>query len=415
MPYPYDEETDYGAPLTPVEFPPEFYGLQSPEAPSAEDLDQFSYQPAPLSTRQRLLESLAGLESIQAPPPRGFGEGLLSGFARGLGGAGARAAAERQRIEGIIEKRRVEQNLLNREATRAQRAEERQIGRETRAEERATTKYDLEHPLVTPEMAKQYPELSRLVGRPIPSTELVKLGIERTKAETEAAPALSPAGLDAAAVNWARTGQMVAAGMGKQGVAFRTKIINRAAEIFPNLDLASNRAGFESDKSALTNLKKIHEASSAFERTALKNADVLRGTISRIADTGSPWLNRPVRLIKRGIGDPNLAAFRTALETVAPEFARLLNSPTASGQLSDTAREEIRVILDPNATPRMLLASLGILEQDARNRTSSYAAQIKDIEFRIAHPAAEPGTPESRQSPATDADRAYIQSLRIKR
>jgi hypothetical protein len=346
------------------------------------------------------LERLAGTGIEDVPEAQSGLGALFGGFAKGLGSAGSRIAKQRQQFEQASAKRRAQTDAERLEATRARRqalfSELNSVRGEERTAKREAAKYERDNP--KPGTPEYRVGLQRIEDERA-ATARGDARVPKTGGE-DAAVQLSPAGLDAAATMYGRTGTLPPMGIGKATAGVRTRIINRAAEIFPDLNIAGNKAAFETDKQALGNLKKIHQASSAFEKTALKNADVLEGTLQRIVDSGSPWINRPLRALSRGVGDPDIIAFRTALETVAPEFARLLNSPTASGQLSDTAREEIRHILDPNATPRQIKAALGILRQDAHNRTSSYAAQIAELEGSIAgRKAVEPGTAESRTKP----------------
>src|SRR6185312_13432994 len=72
-----------------------------------------------------------------------------------------------------------------------------------------------------------------------------ELGISRQKLNQEVQGAtglqLTPAGMDAAAENYAKTGTLPPMGMSRGSAGVRTAIINRAAELFPNLDVAGNK------------------------------------------------------------------------------------------------------------------------------------------------------------------------------
>lgn len=346
-------------------------GIAPPQLDTSTDP---SFQTTPY---QSFLENFAGLEQ-QPMESHNFAQGLLAGLSGGLGRRGTRIARERAKFDEAAAERAKERARANLEASRdyRNRLAEGKSKLATEERQRLQKKAD-EADQRAYESSPQYYEQQKQLAQ---ARAAGQTGTGGEGALTQ----LTPQGLDAAALMYAKTGQLPPMGIGKATAGVRTKIINRAAEIDPNLDIASNKAGFETNKSALSNLKRIHNASKAFEQTALKNADVLEGTLKKLADTGSPWLNRPMRSLQKGVGDPSVTSFRTALETVAPEFARLLNSPTASGQLSDTARQEIRNILDPNATPSQIRAALTILRQDAHNRTTSYAEQIQSLEGEIS-------------------------------
>jgi len=345
------------------------------------------------------------LEPLPSIKPPGFGErlggvlgsldfeesddpfsALASGFRGGLATRAQQAAKRRQELEQSIAKRQAARDLGTIAAQRQRRTGLQTLGKEAREAVKARHK-------VTKEDIEAAPEgtiIKRLKpGADVSQKEFDQAMLREPKEEgpaSQGALSLSPAGLDIAARMYSTTGMLPPMGIGKATAGIRTRIINRAAEIDPNLNIAANKAGFESNKSALTNLKRIHNSSKAFEQTALRNAKVLERTMQKAIDTGSPWLNRPIRLLATATGDPAMSAFNAALQTVTPEFARLLSSPTASGQLTDSARHEIATILSKDATPRQILAALDVLRQDARNRTMSYEGQVKALEWQIANP-----------------------------
>jgi hypothetical protein len=193
---------------------------------------------------------------------------------------------------------------------------------------------------------------------------------------------LSPAGLDAAATMFAKTGQLPALGMGDK--VTRKQIINRAAALVPGLDVASAKADYTANIKSLGGLQAQRDAIGAFENTALKNLDVFITAAEKVPDTGSPFFNRPLRaLSETGLGSTELTAYRTARQTVIPEFAKLLANPGLSGQLSDSARKEVQDVVSGNATLAQTLAATKILKTDAANRRTSYDDQIVAINDRI--------------------------------
>lgn len=213
--------------------------------------------------------------------------------------------------------------------------------------------------------------------------EWADLGRE-IKPEAETVP-LTPAGLDAAAMMFAKTGQLPPMGMGASAAAQRAKIINRAAELDPSIDLAAAKADYDANRASLSKLQQQRDAIGAFEETALKNLDIFIEQAKKISDTGSPMLNRPLRAIQEaGLGSAELTAFNTARRTVIPEFAKILANPGLSGQLSDSARHEIEEVISGNATLKQTLAAADILKRDARNRRESYDDQIAAIRARLS-------------------------------
>lgn len=204
---------------------------------------------------------------------------------------------------------------------------------------------------------------------------------------------LTQAGVDAAAIAYAKTNQLPPMGMGKQVAAVRAKIINRAAEMFPGLDLASAQAGFNADKGSLSSLQKNRDAVVSFENTASKNLDNFLATVQKVVDTGSPWVNQPIRLVQqRGLGNEDLIAFNAARRVAINEIAKVTSNPALVGQLSDSARREVEAFIPQDATLKQILAVAKILKQDMKSRHDSLDEQIAAIKGRIKDGEAKPST-----------------------
>jgi hypothetical protein len=141
---------------------------------------------------------------------------------------------------------------------------------------------------------------------------------------------------------------------------------------------AANSA--HASKEALNAVTKQYETLKPFAEMAEKNADVLEKQMQKVSDLGAPFLNAPLRGIEsKFFGNANVAAFHAAMLPVQADFARILNSPTGSGVLSDTARNELQTAISPNATVGQVKAALDIFRTDAHNRKAAYEAQLKDL------------------------------------
>lgn len=225
---------------------------------------------------------------------------------------------------------------------------------------------------------------------------------------------LTPAGLDAAAMMFANTGQLPPMGMGAAAAAQRAKIINRAAVLMPGLDLATAKADFTANQGSLKTLQAQRDAIGAFEQTALKNLDVFLDAAKKIPDTGSPLFNRPIRALNETVlGGAELTAYNTARRTVIPEFAKILANPGLSGQLSDSARHEVEEVVSGNATLKQTIAAAAVLKTDAANRRTSYDDQIKAIRARISKASASP-TPDPAPASAPAGVPSYQDYLKAK-
>lgn len=212
-----------------------------------------------------------------------------------------------------------------------------------------------------------------------------RLGLERDKAaqtqndKTE----LTPQGLDAAAQLFAKTGQLPALGMGDKTT--RKAIINRAAEMVPGLDVASQKADFNANQSSLKNITGTLDTLTSFEKTAGKNLDQFLALADKIPDTGVPWLNAPVRMLNdKLVGSENQAAVNAARDVALREIARVTNDPKLSGVLSDSARHEVAGLSPANATFAQIKKVAQVLKQDMANVHQSLTEQQSAIQGRIS-------------------------------
>ena len=195
---------------------------------------------------------------------------------------------------------------------------------------------------------------------------------------------LSEEALNQAADRYGATGILPSMGMGAAGAAIRKAVMNRAAERGAGQNLAANAAEYKANQSSLTGLQKNFDMVTAFENTAGKNLDQFLSTAKKVVDSGSPWVNQPIRSIdQKALGSSDLAAFNAARVTALTEIAKVLNSSNASGVLSDSARSEVNELIGPNATLKQIVSAANILKTDMENRRQSYQQQIGDIQKRL--------------------------------
>jgi hypothetical protein len=212
---------------------------------------------------------------------------------------------------------------------------------------------------------------------------------------------LTPEAKKQAATVFHLTGALPPAGQGQAGAAVRREIINMAAEMFPNDNRAGNKASYQADSASLASQQKILDNAEGWERTGKANLDVLLGIAKKLNDTGSPWLNRPVRyFVEKGIGDPNQTAFKAAHATVVNEYAKILSGAQGSSGVTDSARHEADSMLPLDATWEQLSAAAKVLDTDAGNRIGAARQQVSNIRGRIdGKPNAAPGQAGSGGGP----------------
>lgn len=208
--------------------------------------------------------------------------------------------------------------------------------------------------------------------------------------------ALSTDALDAAAKSFIATGQMP---IGARDRTTQRQIMNRAAELSPKLDLATNKAAYEANRKSLDNITKTLDTLSSFESTAGKNLDQFLSLADKVPDTGVPWVNQPIRTLnEKFVGSANQAAFNAARDVALREISRVTNDPKLSGALTDSARAEVSALSPKDATFAQIKAVAKVLKQDMANVHSSLSEMKQSIIDRI------PGSPAA---PASTSKRVY--------
>jgi hypothetical protein len=151
-------------------------------------------------------------------------------------------------------------------------------------------------------------------------------------------------------------------------------------------DALAAKAGVQADAASLKKLQSNYDNVTAFENTAGKNLDQFLSTAKSIVDTGSPFLNTPVRMItSQMVGSEKMAAFNAARQTAVSEIGKVLSSANAgSGVVSDSARHEVESLIGPNATLKQIYAAANILKKDMDNRKTAYQDQITEVKSRMS-------------------------------
>jgi hypothetical protein len=189
------------------------------------------------------------------------------------------------------------------------------------------------------------------------------------------------AAIDQAAADYATTGILPALGQGKNAAATKTKIANRKAELFPDADMAGNRAAYIANRSNLTQLVKMRGAIGAFEATAQKNIDLFLDQARKVADSGIPILNAPVRWVTGNImGSQEQASYAAARLVALAEMSRVTSNPNLTGVVAEKSRDEMREILAGRATLAQTIASIETLKKDMANRIVSIEDEIKEAQ-----------------------------------
>ncbi len=149
-------------------------------------------------------------------------------------------------------------------------------------------------------------------------------------------------------------------------------------------DLGMARADFGANSAAYRKLVQQRTAVGAFKKSVSANAQMLRGLIGKIPETGNKWTNAPLRDLASSTGSVDMAAFDAVLKSVANEYSKIITNPNLTGVLTDEAQKAGAKLLDRRATGPQLLAALDVLERESNNRDAGFAQEIEHLRDAIS-------------------------------
>lgn len=183
-------------------------------------------------------------------------------------------------------------------------------------------------------------------------------------------------------------GQMPPLGMGKAAANARRKIMEKVAEQagakgLTGEDLARQVAHYKAGSKQIATLETQLGTIRQNEETALLNGQQF---IDRSAElpgqTGFPVLNSIVQGVQRNApvpGHDTIAAMDAAYNTFYTEYAKVVaGSPSGSGVLSDSARQEAMETIRSNASMAQKRAAFEQMKKDMENRIQAIHAGINE-------------------------------------
>lgn len=194
---------------------------------------------------------------------------------------------------------------------------------------------------------------------------------------------LTQAALDKASMQYAMTGQMPSIGLGSTGSAKmkRDAIMNRAAELDSNGNIAQNKATLSSLTNSLNEQTKYQNTMERATKTVEDNLTILENAANKVNKSGSPLVNEWNNLVtSKVIGSGDLASYRAAIQTVRNEYQFIL---ARGGQVSDTVRQEAQTLIPDNITKEQLVQVIGTLRAEGQNVLNNANSEVSSIQNRI--------------------------------
>lgn len=190
--------------------------------------------------------------------------------------------------------------------------------------------------------------------------------------------------IDQDAMKYALTGSLPSLGMGAS--VKRDMILNRAAQLADSAGTSLDilRADYKANQGSLNQQIKLKNSVDQFERTAQKNLDVALEAMKGVGNDGVPYWQKYKQSLQTGaVGDPKVAAFQTALKTVALEYAKIMSGSTSASGATVSSQEEALKMLNSYMTKGQINAISDIMKQDMKNRKDAIDETISGISGSI--------------------------------
>lgn len=139
-------------------------------------------------------------------------------------------------------------------------------------------------------------------------------------------------------------------------------------------DVVQQGENFALTKGAAQEIEKMHAAVESFSLAAQANMKVLEDLSSKLPRSDIPIISKGQLAIESFTGNPVMAQYQGAMQSVATEIARIVTQPRLTGQLTDSARKEIQHFLHGNMTHSQLTALMGTLRTEMKNREAGITA-----------------------------------------
>jgi hypothetical protein len=190
---------------------------------------------------------------------------------------------------------------------------------------------------------------------------------------------------------------------GRGGPQFVQRVMHEVGATGDPNDFITNQATVKADDRSLSNMTKMADAATSFERTASQNFDTaLRLAKDAVPTDWGPWLNHWVMTGETQMGDTNVPPHVTAMLTGANEYAKIMSGSTGAQGSTVDSRREAAELFSPYLSKGQIERVVEIAKTDMQNRKGSLYGQIDDIKNRLRS-AGSPAPTESLMDPNKSA------------
>lgn len=174
-------------------------------------------------------------------------------------------------------------------------------------------------------------------------------------------------------------------GRGAQGAANTSAILNKAASISRERGDSgeATRIGqlaAKANASALTDLSKRESQVAAFERTFVKNTELVEELSKKVDRSGVPLLNKWVNVGKRAVtGDPDLSAFDATVKGAVNEYTKIVSGSMGNVAMAEGEIKKIESLLNAAQTPAQVSEVIKYMKRETQNRMAGFKEQKAEL------------------------------------
>ena len=168
-----------------------------------------------------------------------------------------------------------------------------------------------------------------------------------------------------------------------------------------------NTATVKADDRSLSNMTRMADAATSFERTASQNFDLaLQLSKDAVPTDWGPWLNKWIESGETQAGNTDVPPYVTAMLTAANEYAKIMSGSTGAQGSTVDSRREAAELFSPYLSQGQIQRVVGIAKADMANRKQSLYGQIDDIKARLHSAGSGEPTATQGQKPQSGAPAA---------
>ncbi len=196
------------------------------------------------------------------------------------------------------------------------------------------------------------------------------------------------AGLTMLARGYLTSGTLPAVGYGKQAVAMRTAIINKAVALSggaDNVDPAVNKAAYDANRAVLKSQQQNYTVADTAYRIFDKNGDLALSLAKGLNNSNSPIINQLSNsVINQTTGQGQLDSYKAVLTSLQSEYATLINvKGGGGGQVTEGDKQKAEKAIPMDISPKRLQEVLTNLKTEGANVLSERKQTLDQLNQNI--------------------------------